>query len=185
MKMMKTLAMGLLLLSSAFVQAEEKKMCNMPAPTPQHEWLKKFVGNWKTVAEIYMEPGKPPVVAKGTDTFRMVGGFWVVGEGKGEMMGQQFASVLTLGYDPKAKEYIGTWIDSMTSHLWEYEGTVDKSGTVLTLRAEGPCPMQPGKTIQFREVTQFVSKDKRIFTSSMKGNDGKWVTMVKVTATRK
>ena len=132
-----------------------------------------------------MEPGKPAIKAKGTETSRLIGGFWVVGEGKGEMMNMPFTSVLTLGYDPDKKKYVGTWVDSMSSYLWKYEGTVDATGKILTLETEGPCPMAPGKLSKFREVTEFKSKDHRVFTSSILADDGKWTTMVTVNSHRK
>src|SRR5688572_6125882 len=37
----------------------------MPQPTKEHEWLKKFAGEWETATEIYAEEGKPPLKATG------------------------------------------------------------------------------------------------------------------------
>jgi hypothetical protein len=90
---------------------------------------------------------------------------------------------LTLGFDPESKKYVGTWIDSMGSHLWKYVGTVDSAGKILTLETEGPCPMKPGLS-KFREVTEWKGKDDRVFTSSIQGDDGKWNMMVRVTSHR-
>lgn len=160
------------------------EMPPMPEPQKEHTWLQKFVGRWESESEVIMEPGKPPVKSKGSESARMLGGFWIVSEGKGEMMGSPFSSVLTLGYDPEKKQYIGTWVDSMTSKLWTYTGKVNDAGTTLTLESEGPCPLQPGKTIQFKETVEFKSADHRIFTSAMKGDDGQWVTMMTINSRR-
>ena len=157
----------------------------MPVPVKEHEWLQQFVGEWEGEAEIHMEPGKPPVKSKGSETVRRLGGFWIISEGKSDMMGAPFNHVLTIGYDPDSKKYVGAWVDSMTSHLWKYEGTVDPTGKVLTLETEGPCPQKPGKLSKFREVTEFKSKDHRVFTSSMQGEDGKWTTLVTGNSRRK
>lgn len=165
------------------LHAEE--MPQMPAPVPEHAWLQQFVGTWESESEISMGAGQAPITAKGTEIARMVGGFWLVSEGRGEMMGQPFSNILTLGYNPEKKKYVGTWVDSMTSILWVYEGTVDASGKILTLETEGPCPMAPGKLSKFREVTEFKSKDHRVFTSSIQGEDGKWTTIVTVNSRRK
>jgi hypothetical protein len=155
----------------------------MPKPTTEHEWLQKFVGDWDAEVEMVMEPGKPPMKTKGTNRDRMLGGFWMISEGGNEEMGYKF--LLTLGYDPKKKKYIGSWTDSMTSYLWRYEGTVNPAGNTLTLETEGPSPMTPDKLTKFREVTEFKGKDLRVFTSSALGGDGKWNTFLTVTARRK
>lgn len=156
----------------------------MPQPTKEHEWLKQYVGEWDTETEIFMEPGKPSLKAAGHETARMVGGFWVMGENKGEMMGQAFTGIMTLGYDPEKKKYIGTWVDSNTSMLWQYSGTVDETGKVLTLETEGFCPME-GQVCQFKDIVEFKSKDERVLTSTRLGKDGQWTKMMTMTAKRK
>jgi hypothetical protein len=167
-----------LLINLAVVRGGDEP--KMPAPQREHEWLNQFVGEWKTEAECYMDPGKPPIKITGTETVRSLGGFWIVGEGKSEAMGMSFSNILTLGYDPAKKKYVGTWVDSMTGYLWKYEGTVDASGKTLTLNTEGPCPMTPGKISKFKEVTEFKGKDHRVFTSSRVEEDGKLTKMVTV-----
>jgi hypothetical protein len=177
MKMTSITALACAILASVCLQAAD--MPQMPPPVKEHEWLKKFVGEWDTSVEIYMEPGKPPMTCKGSETAKMIGGFWIIGEGKSEMMGTPMSSLITLGYDPAKKKYIGTWIDGMSSYLWQYEGTVNEAGTLLTLESSGPCPMTPGKLREFRETVEFKDPDHRIFTSSIKGDDGKWTMIVK------
>ena len=55
----------------------------------------------------------------------------------------------------------------------------------LTLDTEGPCPMKPGQTSQFKESVEIKDKDHKIFTSQILGDDGKWTTMVVVNSKRK
>ena len=38
-----------------------------PKPTVHHLAMKDMVGTWTAVARMYMEPGKPPMVSKGTE----------------------------------------------------------------------------------------------------------------------
>lgn len=171
-----TLAAIVLAALSLHLQAQEAPQ--MPKPTKEHAWLQKFVGNWSTESSIHMEPGKPPLKTQATETVKSLGGFWIVSEGKGEMMGQPVLYNLTLGYDADTKTYTGTWVDSMNGYLWKYSGSVDASGNKLTLESEGPCPMEPGKMFKFKEVTEFKSDSERTFTSSMQGSDGKWTTLV-------
>jgi hypothetical protein len=151
-------------------------------PEKEHEWLKQLVGEWETDAEAVMEPGKPPIKCKGTDTTRMLGGFWSVSEMKGEMFGTPVVGHLTLGYDAKTKKYVGTWVCSVDGHMWKYEGKVD--GKTLTLDTEGPAA-PGGKNAKMRDVIELKDADHKVMTSSLLGEDGKWVTFMTMNAKRK
>ena len=172
-----------LLAATTVVQAQEGPQ--MPAAQKEHQWLQQFAGEWDTEAEATMEPGKPPMKCKGTESVRMIGGFWMTSETKGRFMDVPVTGVMTLGYDPEKKKYVGTFICSMTNYLWTYEGSVDATGKILTLEAEGPCPSVPGKLVRFRDVTEFKSKDHKVLTSSMQAEDGKWVTYATINCWRK
>jgi hypothetical protein len=56
---------------------------------------------------------------------------------------------------------------------------------VLTLEADGPNMMVPGKMSKFRDIYEFKSPDEIATTSSMQGDDGKWITFSTGTARRK
>ena len=180
------LVIALAMTVSAIRAEDAPKIPDTPVPVKEHAWLQHFVGEWETSVQVMMEPGQPPVKGKGAETARMLGGFWVIGEGKGEMerVPGTMTSLLTLGYDAEKRKYVGTWVDSMNSYLWKYEGSVDASGKVLTLETVGPCPLKPG-LVRFKEVTEFRSKDHRVFTSSMQNDDGTWVTLVTADYRRK
>lgn len=166
--------------------AKQAQPCpQMPEPAQEHAWLQRFVGEWATEAQMFMEPGQPPTKATGDESCRSLGGFWVVADGESNSPEMPFSYRLTLGYDPEKKKYIGTWVDSMSSYLWKYEGAVDATGKTLTLETTGPSPTMPGKMIQFREATEFISQDQRRFNSSMQGEDGKWSTLLIVNYQRK
>lgn len=156
-----------------------------PAPQKEHEWLQQFAGEWETESEATTAPGQPALKCTGTINARMLGGFWVVSNVKSNMMGTQVDAVQTIGYDPKSQKYVGTWVDSVFNHLWNYAGEVDQAGKTLTLEAEGPNFTQEGKTSKFRDAYEFKSKDHFVMTSSMQGDDGKWVTFMTGNAKRK
>jgi hypothetical protein len=177
----KTITALIAIATCSFLTAQEPKM---PEPTAEHAWLKQYQGEWDVETEIHMEPGKPPMKTKGTESAKMLGGFWVVGDNKGEMMGAPFTGIMTIGYNPEKKKYIGTWVDSNTSQLWSYTGTVDATGKILVLETEGFCPME-GKICQFKDTIEFKSKDLRVMTGTKLGKDGKWETTMVITARRK
>jgi hypothetical protein len=72
----------------------------------------------------------------------------------------------------------------MFNHLWKYEGPVDSTGKILTLEADGPNFIT-GKTTKFRDIYEFKTKDHIAATSTMLGDDGKWVTFMTGNVKRK
>ena len=82
-----------LLTVAGLCRADDPPIPPMPQPATEHAWLKNLVGDWDSECEIFMEPGKPPVKAKSTESARMLGGFWVLTDGKGEIMGMRHASL--------------------------------------------------------------------------------------------
>jgi hypothetical protein len=156
-----------------------------PPPPKESEWLQHFVGEWETDAEAMMGPGQPPMKCKGTAKARSLGGYWIVSENTAEMLGTKVNAVFTVGYDPAKKKYVGTWIDSMTNHMWKYEGSLDDAKKMLTLDAEGPSFTDPKKTAKFKDAYEVKSKDHLVLTGSMQGDDGKWVTFMTANYKRK
>ncbi len=161
------------------------EMHEFPKPTPEHQWLQQFVGEWEAETEAIMDPSQPPVRAKSTESIQSLGGFWTTSEIHSTMMNAPFKGLMTLGFDTEKQKYVGTWVDSMTGQLWKYEGTVAPGSNALTLESEGTCPMNPGKLMKFREVVELKDKDHKVFTSSILGDDGKWMTMMTSKAHRK
>jgi hypothetical protein len=142
-------------------------------PQKEHEWLQKFVGEWTTEAE--MAGPAPSEKCRGSEVVRSLGGLWVVCEGQGEMPGGGPATMLmTLGYDPDKKRYIGTWVGSMMNTLWLYDGSLDAAEKILTLNAEGPSFTDPTKTAKYQDIIEFKSDDHRTLTSRTLGDDGTW-----------
>ena len=152
----------------------------VPAPTvaePQkeHQWLRRFLGDWTYKTDVPAAPGQPEHEATGTETFRGIGELWVVGEAQGNMPGAgPMASVMTLGYNPDTKRFVGTWIGSMMTHMWIYDGELDPSGRVLTLTSEGPSMADDGTMSTYQDVMEFKSDNHRVLTSRVRGKDGTW-----------
>ncbi len=149
----------------------------MPGAEKEHDWLKQLVVEWEMESEMVSGPGQPSQKIKGIESVRTVGGLWIIAEIKGDTpMGTPMAAVLTLGFDPQKKKYVGTWIDSHLNHLWLYEGTIDPTGKILTLETEGPDMKDMTKRAKYRDVLEIKSKDHKVLTSSTLGEDGKWLT---------
>lgn len=162
------------LVTGLSIGAEETP--GLPKPTKEHEWLKQFEGKWETISKVTPGPGMDPVECEGKIESKMLGGFWVVSDFQSDMAGEPMHAIQTIGYDAEKKLYIGTWVDSMTNHLWKYEGSVDKTGKILTLQADGPSFTKPGEKSPYRDIYEFVNKDEVKFSSQIQGEDGKWIT---------
>lgn len=144
-------------------------------PEPQHRWLLRLIGDWKSEGKAGDEPGMPDVQFEATETFRAIGELWVQGEGRMKMPDGAFATTqMTLGYDATRKRFAGTWIGSMMSHLWIYDGALDAGGTILTLESEGPSFTDTGKMAKYRDVIEMKSPDHRVLTSLTFRDHGTW-----------
>lgn len=154
-------------------------------PTAEHVWLQKLVGNWESEMECIMGPDQPPMTSKGTESVRSIGGLWTLGEGKGDAPdGTAVVSYMTLGYDPEKKRFVGTFIASMMTHMWIYEGTLE--GDTLTLDTVGPVfPGVPGQMAKYQDIISFKSDNHRTLTSRTLGEDGQWTQFMSADYRRK
>lgn len=142
----------------------------------ERQWLQRFAGDWTFEVEGTAEaPEKHP----GTETGRSLDGVWVVLEGEFEMPGMGLVrSMMTLGFDETRGRYVGTYVASMMSYLWVYEGDLDAAGNVLTLETTGPSFTDEGKMARYRDVIEFRSDDHRVLTSVTQGEDGQWTSVM-------
>ena len=143
--------------------------------TAQHRWLMQLVGDWTSEME-YQGPDGQPQKHTGKESVRSLGGIYTVAEGKGEMgcSGGEATSILTLGYDPKKEKFVGTFVASMMTHLWVYEGSLDSTGKILTLDTVGP-DFTSSTMAKYQDILEFVSEDHRTMKSQVLGPDGKWI----------
>lgn len=143
--------------------------------TQEHAWLQNMIGEWRGEGEASMGPGQPPMKWSVGETVRGIGEVWVQGESTGIMPdGSSSVMVITLGFDPEKKRFMGTFIGSMMTHLWIYDGELDASGRVLTLNAEGPSMAGDGKIVKYQDIVEVVSDDHRTLSSQMQMPDGSW-----------
>jgi hypothetical protein len=90
-----------------------------------------------------------------------------------------------LGYDPDQKAFVGTWVDTLQTHLWTYRGTLDETKKILTLETEGPAFGDPTQTAQYRDALEIKGPDHKVLTSSAKQADGTWTTFLRAEYRRK
>lgn len=142
--------------------------------TREHEWLQRLAGKWTYEMEAEAGPGEPPVRDTGTESVRMLGGVWAVCEAHGTTPeGDDATSIMSIGYDPERRRFTGTFVASMMTHMWLYEGEMDGAGK-LTLDTEGPSYTGDASMAKYRDTIEFISDDHRVQTSSYQRADGSW-----------
>jgi hypothetical protein len=140
----------------------------------EHRWLEKLVGEWTYEEEASMAPGEAPHRSGGKERVRSLGGLWIVAEREGRMPdGSPALTLMTVGFDPAKGRFVGTFIGSMMTMLWLYDGTLDPGGKVLTLASEGPSFDGTG-TASYHDIVEIVSDDERLFRSRVQGKDAAW-----------
>ena len=144
-------------------------------PQAEHKWLRRLAGRWTYKTNDPGQSGQAAHEATGTETVRAIVDVWIVGESQGEMPGAgAMTSIMTLGYSPDTQRFVGTWIGSMMTHMWVYDGELDASGRVLTLTSEGPSMANDGTMSTYQDVIELKSDDHRTLTSRVRGSDGAW-----------
>ncbi len=142
--------------------------------TPEHEWLHKLIGEWTAEVECSMGPDQPPMHQKGRETVRSLGGLWTIGHGvmEGPEVGE---SVMTLGFDPRKGQFVGTFTASMMTYLWLYQGSLDADRRILTLDTQGPSFTGDGLLSPYQDIIEFVTNDHRTLKSRYQLPSGEWV----------
>ncbi|MBH0239553.1 DUF1579 domain-containing protein [Methylobrevis albus] len=144
--------------------------------TDEHRWLAQLAGDWIIDdPDGTMEHPSPPW----REHVDMVGEFWIAGVSTGEMPGGGAAETrITLGFDPARGRFVGSFIGSMMTYLWIYDGELDAGGTTLTLNADGPDLTDPSRMRHYRDVITIVSADERRFEGFFEADDGSWQRMM-------
>lgn len=158
--------------SAANAQVEAK-------PGPEMEIFKKLVGAWD--AEMKGE-GAPPM--KGLATYELTcQGMWLSSTFKIDLGGQPFEGRGQDGYDQNKKKYVSVWVDSMSSNVLVFEGTLSDDGKALHMQAKGPGP--DGKTALWRSVTTTKNDDHHTFEMFLTSGDQPEIKMMTVEYTRR
>lgn len=149
-------------------------------PQMEHQWLHKLVGEWTFEGECNMGPDQPAMKNTGKETVRSLGGLWTIGEGEGEMpSGGVMQSIMTLGYDPQMKQFVGTFIAGCMTRLWPYNGSLDAEKKVLTLDSEGPSFAGDGTMAKYQDIIEFLNDDLRTLSSQYLSPEGTWIPFMK------
>ena len=110
----------------------------MEAPSEHHQRILESVGEWEGTLTWAEAPGMPAGTTKATESVEKIGGFWTRAKFECDFMGMPYHGSGLLGYSAKDKKYVGTWVDSMSSHFSLMEGQYDEKRKLLVMHWEAP-----------------------------------------------
>ncbi|HLL88841.1 MAG TPA: DUF1579 domain-containing protein [Tepidisphaeraceae bacterium] len=150
-------------------------------PDDNHRWLHQLVGEW----HYEMDSPEAGKTFTGRERVRKLGDLWVVGESDMPTPdGTTGHAIITLGFDPKKRKFVGTWVGTMMPNLWVYEGELDAARRSLSLYSVGPAfdescmPVGEG-TSRYRDTIELHGPDRRTFTGAVQQPDGTWKQFMK------
>lgn len=150
----------------------------LATPGAAHALLVKMEGSWDVKSTCWMEPGSP-LESSGTSEQKMVlGGRFLQQEFVGDMMGSHFSGIGYLGYDNHKRKYVSTWLDTMGTGIYYFEGTAGDNGRTITQICDYDDPVQG--PVKWRSVTKLVDDDTlefEMFTTNSSGNEEKMAEM--------
>ena len=90
----------------------------------------------------------------------MFGEFWTRSVYESDFMGQPFRGQATLGYDPEKKEYVSTWIDTMSPTFFHFTGNFE--GDTLEMKGRA-FDSGTKREANYRTTEVHTSPDERVF----------------------
>jgi hypothetical protein len=135
------------------------------AVNENHEFLKKYAGNWDCQVKGWMAPGQPPTVNQGTFQGEMIlDGRYLLMNFKGEMFGQPFAGLQLIGFDNMQQKYVTLWIDNSSTFFFMTTGT--RLDNIISESGLWPDPLT-GAQAPVKARTTFVSADEYVYEQFM------------------
>ena len=154
-------------------------------PGPAHKALDGMAGTWNTAVKSWMEPGGPAMESTGTSENRWVlGGRWMEQRFNGTFMGMPFEGVGYTGYDNIKKQYVGSWMDNMSTGAMSSTGSASKDGKTWSFNYEMSDPMT-GKTSKGEEKITIINADHHVMEMWGSHPGGKKFKMMEITYKRK
>lgn len=145
-----------------------------PTPGEDHKLLMREVGDWTFTGKMMAPQGT--MEFKGEEKVVAVGGFWTVSHYSSDFMGGMKGSA-TIGFDPKTKKYVGTWVDSLMPSPTQMKGTYDKEAKTMTYDTVGVG--MDGKPMPGKIMIHYKDDNSHTFTMMHKDPTGQSDEMVK------
>lgn len=156
----------------------------LAAPGEPHKLFASLTGSWATKAKEWMDPQKPAIESTGSaDARLLLGGRFLQQEITGSMHGKPYSGIWTIAYDNLLKQYVSTWIDTMSTQIFMMNGTASADGRTITLT--GRHAEVGGGHMTHRAIWKIVDNNTQEFTMYGTFHGGEEMKMLEVIYTRK
>ncbi|WP_231930824.1 DUF1579 domain-containing protein [Botrimarina hoheduenensis] len=173
-------------MATAFSAAPATLAQSPPQPTQEHRELAKEAGVWDARMKIYVAPEVPPLESEATETCTMLGPFWLVSVFEGSMAGTPFTGHGQTTFDPRAGEWVSTWIDSLAPTLMTSRGTYDPATRTATYQGD-TVDWMTGQPKQVKMTLTYTDDDHKEFRMHERPAAGAadWAKMLEISYTRR
>jgi hypothetical protein len=158
----------------------------MKASTPgdAHKKLDHMIGSWNVTVKSWMAPNTPPMESTGTaENSWVLGKRWVQEKFSGSFMGMPFEGLGYTGYDNIKQQYVGTWMDNMSTAVMN-SSSKGGSGNTWEFTSSMDDPMT-GKPSTIVEKVTFTDADHHSMEMWGPGPDGRNFKMMEISYSRK
>ncbi|MBA3756853.1 MAG: DUF1579 domain-containing protein [Nitrosomonas sp.] len=156
----------------------------LATPGEPHKLFATLTGSWTTKTKEWMDPQKPFVESTGSVDIKMLlGGRFLQQEVTGSMHGKPYSAIWTIAYDNLLKQYVSTWINTMSTQIFIMEGTASTDGKVITFT--GQHAEIGGGHMTHRAIWKIEDSNNREFVMYGTYHGGKEMKMLETTYKRK
>lgn len=113
----------------------------------------------------------------------LLDGIYLRQEYASEMMGSPFSGINLIGYDKHTRKYVSTWIDSMSTGIYYFEGTASSDGRTITQVNSYDDPIRGPMVC--RSVTRMIDDNALEYEMYLTPKGGNEEKMMEMTVTRK
>lgn len=153
-------------------------------PGAPHRLLASLAGTWTTRTRARMDADAAPMEGTGSCEQKMIlGGRFLRQEYTGEMMGMTFTGVNLIGYDNHTGKFVSTWVDTMNTGIFYFEGSGDAEGKTMTRLSSYDDPDRGPMT--WRSVTRIVDENTLEYEMFLTPKGGREERVSEMTLSRK
>jgi hypothetical protein len=128
-------------------------------PNDIHKMLEEYSGEFNMEISMWMTEGKAPEIINVNSTHKMIlGNRFLEMAQTGNMMGMDYSSLSTIGYNTINKSFSLTTLTNMGTGTLYLKGTWDAKSKIATVKGQITNPID-NKPIIVRQKISFIDKD--------------------------